>query len=169
MADHIQIESNDQKKDRFISRISFWASIVLSIAITGWYFMANPPPEGAEKRMRLFIAKNAQDVTEFLRMTRDEQKAFAEKRKHLFYTNYLKASENTKLDIRGLVHNSTDYKPTQYWFNLVFMWCIFFFAFWFIGLMSEAAIQINRTSSIERKAQRETRKKMKNDKQDAGD
>ena len=164
MEDNIQTEVNDQKKDRFNSRISFWASIVLSIAITGWYFTTNPPSEGAEKKMKLFIAKNAQDVTEFLRMTRDDQKAFAAKKKHPFYTKYIKASENTKLYIRGQVHNSTDYKPTQYWFNLVFMWCIFFFAFWFIGLMSEAAIQINRTSAVERKAQREARKKLEKNK-----
>ncbi len=158
MEDNIKIESSDQKQDRFYSRVSFWTSVILSIAITGYYYFTNPPPEGAEKRMKMFIAKNAKDVTEFLRMTRDEQKTFAERKKHPFYTNYNKASENTRLDIRGQVHNSVDYKPAQYWFNLAFLWCIFFSTVWFIGLMIEAAIQINRTKALERKALRDAPK-----------
>jgi hypothetical protein len=154
MEDNIQTESAYQKKDRLYSRISFWTSVILSIAITGYYFITNPPPEGAERRMKMFIAKNAKDVTEFLRMTRDEQKTFAERKKHPFYTNYNKASENIKLDIRGQVHNSVDFKPAQYWFNLAFLWAIFFATVWFIGLMSQAAIQINRNKDIERKAEK---------------
>jgi len=154
MEDNIQTESEDQKKDRLYSRIFFWTAVIFSIAITGYYYMTNPPAEGAEKRMKMFIAKNAKDVTEFLRMTRDEQKAFAERKKHPFFTNYNKASENTRLDIRGQVHNSIDYKPAQYWFNLAFLWAIFFATVWFIGLMTQAAIQINRTKDAERKAER---------------
>ena len=114
--------------------------------------------------MKMFIAKNAKNVTAFLRMTRDEQKTFAKRKKHPFYSNYNKASENTKLDIRGQVHNSIDYKPAQYWFNLAFLWCIFFSTVWFIGLMTEAAIQINRTNALERKALRQAQKAKQDEK-----
>ena len=163
MEDNKKNESSDQKQDRFYSRIFFWTSITISILVTGYYYITNPPPKGAEKRMKVFIAKNAKDVTEFLRMTRDEQKAFADRKKHPFYSNYNKASENTRLDIRGQVHNSVDYKPAQYWFNLAFLWCIFFSTVWFIGLIIEAAIQINRTKTLERKLSRKARKTNKNE------
>jgi hypothetical protein len=155
MEDNIQTESTDQKQDRFYSRIFLSVAMILSFAITGWYYINNPPAEGVERKMKLFFAKNAMDVTEFLRMTRDEQKAFAEKNKHPFYSKYISASETSRLNIRGEVHNSVDYKPAQYWFNLGFMWAIFFLSSWFIGVMIQAAIQINRTSALERKAKQE--------------
>ncbi len=155
MEDNIQTESTDQKQDRFYSRIFLSVAIILSFAITGWYYFNNPPAEGVEKKMKMFFAKNAKDVTEFLRMTRDEQKAYAERNKHPFYSKYISASETSRLNIRGQVHNSVDYKPTQYWFNLGFMWAIFFLTSWFIGVMIQAAIQINRTSALERKAKRD--------------
>jgi hypothetical protein len=158
MEDKIQTETADQKKDRFYSRFFLATAIVLSLAITGWYYLNNPPAEGIEKRMKMFFAKNGKDVTEFLRMTRDEQKAYTEKNKHPFYSKYISASETSRLNIRGQVHNSVDYKPAQYWFNLGFMWAIFFATFWFIGVMIQAAIQINRNKDIEMKAEKNKNK-----------
>tara|TARA_B100000686_G_C16692141_1_gene918329 strand:- start:510 stop:992 length:483 start_codon:yes stop_codon:yes gene_type:complete len=141
----------EEKKNRLYSRISFWVSLVLSIIICFYYYQSNPPDEGAAKEMRIFIAKNARQVTEFLRLPLDEKKSFVEKNKHPFYKNYLEASEVTKMEIDAIVHTSTDYKPSQYWVNLVFLWVIFFAAFWFIGLMTEAIIQLTRQEKKERR------------------
>ena len=83
----------------------------------------------------------------FVNMDRNEQIAFAYKNKHPFYLGYIKASTVEQEKIRSLVHISTDYTPNQYWFNLFFMWVIFFTTFWFIGLMAEACIVIMRRNS----------------------
>ena len=84
---------------------------------------------------------------EFVNMNRNEQIAFAYKNKHPFYLKYIKVSTVEQEKIRSLVHISTDYTPNQYWFNLFFMWVIFFTTFWFIGLMAEACIVIMRRNS----------------------
>ena len=83
----------------------------------------------------------------FVKMGRNEQIAFAYKNKHPFYMSYIKASTVKQEKINALVHISTDYTPNQYWFNLFFMWVIFFTAFWFIGLMAEACIVLMRRNS----------------------
>ena len=133
-----------EDQDTLFSRISLWASIILTIGVCLWYYVANPPDEGATKEMRLFISNNAKDVTEFLRMLRDEKKTYAKKNKHPFYRNYVEASEVTKQEIKSIVHVSLDYKPNQYWFYLGFFGVISFFLFWFIGQITEAIIQIVR-------------------------
>ena len=135
-------EWESENKPTFYSRISLWTSLFLSIGVSLWYYTANPPDEGATKDMRLFIAKNANDVTEFLRMTMEEKKAFAAENKHPFYRNYNEASEVTKEAIKGIAHKSLDYKPNQYWFYLVFFGMVSFLGFWFIGQMTEAIIEI---------------------------
>ena len=144
MNDPIRIELLEEKKNRIYSRISFWVSLILSISVCVYYFIVNPPDEGATKKMRLFIAAHAKQVSEFLRMTREEKEAYARKNQHPFYKNYIEASENMKTEIDGMVHKSLDYKPAQYWFNMLFLWVIFFSMFWFIGLMTEAIIQLVR-------------------------
>ena len=80
-------------------------------------------------------------------MKKNEQIAFAFKNKHPFYKRYIKLSTVEQERIRSLVHISTDYTPNQYWFNLFFMWVIFFTTFWFVGLMAEACIVIIRRNS----------------------
>ena len=58
------VEQVDEDKDTLFSKISFWTSIILSVGVCLWYYVANPPDEGANKEMRLFIAKNGKNVTE---------------------------------------------------------------------------------------------------------
>ena len=101
--------------------------------------------------MRLFFNKHKMDVGTFLGLPWGEQKKFAARGKHPFYAKYLKASEVQKEKIRALAHISYDYTPYQYWFNLVFLWTIFFAVFWFIGLMVEGAIILVRKKAIDRK------------------
>ena len=144
----------EDKKNRLYSLISFWISLALSLAVCLLYYKSNPPDEQPTKDMRTFIAKNARQVTEFLRMTLDEKNNFIKINKHPFYKNYLEASEVTKQEIDGIVHISTDYKPTQYWVNLIFLWVIFFSAFWFIGLIIEAINQLVRQEKNERRSKK---------------
>ncbi|MFQ5717896.1 MAG: hypothetical protein ACE5GQ_12465 [Nitrospinales bacterium] len=137
-------ENHFEKRDRIYGRISFWISLILTTGLTCWYYQANPPDDEATKKTRLFIAENAIDVSKFLRLPYEEQNEFAAKSKHSFYKDFVRASEVKKIEIRALVHNSIDYKPTQYWVNLAFLWGIFFTAFWFLGLMTQAMIQLTR-------------------------
>ena len=67
---------------------------------------------------------------------------------HPFYKSYMKASEVEKQEINALIHVSTDYTPNQYWFNLVFLWTIFFTTFWFLGLMTQGVINLMRRNPI---------------------
>lgn len=138
------IEDQEEKKERLGRKISFWLSMVLSIAVTGWYYFVTPPDDEATKQLRLFIAANVMEVTQFIKLERVEQKAFAERHSQPFYRNYVKASEVEKNRLNALVNISTDYKETQYWFNMVFLWAIAFTTFWFIGLMIEAVIVLMR-------------------------
>ena len=63
MSDNFSTDSTDQKQDRFYSLIFLWTAIILSFVIAGWYYLNNPPAEGVEKKMKIFFAKNAKDVT----------------------------------------------------------------------------------------------------------
>ena len=96
------------------------------------------------KKMRSFIAKNARDISHFLRLPPEEQETFASKKKHPFYKNFVKASMVKREKRRALAHNSFDYKPAQYWVNLIFLWVVFFTTFWFLGLITQAIIQLSR-------------------------
>jgi hypothetical protein len=139
-----EIEDN---KEKWISRISLWVSIFLTTAIVIWYYQSTPPDSPEVVRMRVFFKEKNREVMTFLNMDRNEQIAFAYKKKHPFYMSYIKTSTVEKERIRSLAHISTDFTPNQYWFNLVFMWVIFFTAFWFLGLMAEACIVIMRRNS----------------------
>lgn len=144
MEEKNSVEDLEGKRDKFYGHISFWSSIILTTLICYWYYNANPPAEGAMKKMRSFIAKNAGDVSHFLRLSIKEQEAFAVKKKHPFYKNFVKTSMVERGKIRALAHNSFDYKPAQYWVNLVFLWVVFFTTFWFLGLITQGIIQLNR-------------------------
>ncbi|MEE9257950.1 MAG: hypothetical protein V3U37_00280 [Nitrospinaceae bacterium] len=141
----------DQKQEKFYSRISLWASFLLSTLVVVWYYTGSPPDSPEVREMRLFFNKHKMDVGTFLGLPRGEQKKFAARKKHPFYANYLKASEVKKGKIRALAHISYDYTPYQYWFNLVFLWMIFFTALWFVGLMVEGAIILVRKKAVDRK------------------
>jgi len=137
----------EDQKEKWISRISLWVSIVLTTLVVFWYYTDNPPDSPAVVKMRTFIKENNRDIMTFIDLPRTEMVAFAYKKKHPFYLKYVKATEVEKADLRGLIHRSTDYTPNQYWFNLFFAWVIFFTTFWFIGLMAEACIILMRRNS----------------------
>ncbi len=141
---HQEIED---KKEKWISRISLWVSIILTTLVVVWYYNDNPPDEPAVVKMRMFFKEHNRDVMTFIDLPRNEMIAFAYKKKHPFYLKFIKASEVQKEELRGLIHISTDYTPNQYWFNLFFAWVIFFTTFWFIGLMTEACIILMRRNS----------------------
>ena len=137
----------EDKKEKWISRISLWVSIVLTTLVVFWYYKSNPPDSPAVVKMRVFFKENNRDVMKFIDLPRNEMIAFAYKKKHPFYVKFVKANEVEKADLRALIHISTDYTPYQYWFNLFFAWIIFFTTFWFIGLMAEACIVLMRRNS----------------------
>jgi len=137
----------EDKKEKWISRISLWVSIILTTIVVYWYYNNNPPDSPAVVKMRMFFKQYNRDVMTFIDLPRDEMIEFAYKKKHPFYLKYVKATEVEKADLRALIHISTDYTPNQYWFNLFFAWVIFFTTFWFIGLMAEACIVLMRRSS----------------------
>lgn len=138
----------DDKVDKLVGRISLWASILLATLVTVWYVEANPPDSEELKRMRLFFRDNAIEVGEFLRLPYEEKEKYAGKAKHPFYKNYMKASENEKGNIRKIYHESIDYTPNQYWFNVVGLWLIMFSVFWFIGLMIQGAVNLIRQKKV---------------------
>lgn len=141
------LQEIEDSKEKLISRISLWVSIFLTTAIVIWYYKATPPDSPEVVRMRVFFKEKNKEVMTFINMDRNEQIAFAYKNKHPFYMRYIKVSTVEQEKIRSLVHISTDFTPNQYWFNLVFMWVIFFTAFWFLGLMAEACIVLMRRNS----------------------
>jgi hypothetical protein len=150
-------EFRDEKKENLYRRISFWFALILSTAIAVYYVVTNPPETKEVQEMRMFFNKHSQDVAKFIRLPRNEQKEFGEKKKHPFYAQYLKASEVEREEIRSLIHISFDYTPNQYWFNIVFLWTVFFAGFWFIGLMTEGGIILVRRDRAKEKATRPPR------------
>lgn len=141
------LEEIEDSKEKWISRISLWVSLLLTTAVVIWYYQDNPPDSPDVVKMRMFFKERNQEVGKFINMKKNEQIAFAFKNKHPFYKRYIKLSTVEQERIRSLVHISTDYTPNQYWFNLFFMWVIFFTTFWFVGLMAEACIVIIRRNS----------------------
>ncbi|GJL77404.1 MAG: hypothetical protein NPINA01_03930 [Nitrospinaceae bacterium] len=150
-------EFRDEKKENLYRRISFWISLILATGVSIYYVTTTPPDTKEVQAMRMFFNAQKKDVGKFIRLPRDEQKAFAEKKKHPFYSQYLNASEVQKEKLRGLIHISFDYTPNQYWFNIVFLWTIFFTGFWFIGLMIEGAIILVRRDKAKRNAAKSSR------------
>ena len=149
----------DDKKEKLYGKISIWIAVVLSTAITIAYGVMNPPDSKEVQEMRMFFNKKGHTVSKFLRMTRQERKAFAEKKKHPFYSSYVKASDTEKDEIKALIHISMDYTPNQYWFNFFFIWTIGFASFWFIGVMAEGAIILVRKDKAKRLAERDAEKR----------
>jgi hypothetical protein len=143
-------EFRDEKKENLYRRVSFWLSFILSTSIAVYYVVTNPQETKEVQEMRMFFNKHRRDVAKFIRLPRNEQKAYGEKKKHPFYAQYLQASEVEKEEIRGLIHISFDYTPNQYWFNIVFLWTIAFAGLWFIGLMTEGAIILVRRDKVKR-------------------
>ena len=149
----------DDKKEKLYRKISIWIAVVLSTAITISYGVMNPPDSKEIQEMRMFFNKNGHTVSKFLRMTRQERKAFAKKKKHPFYSSFIKAAETEKEEIKALIHISMDYTPNQYWFNFVFIATIGFASFWFIGVMVEGAIILMRKDKAKRLAERDAEKR----------
>ncbi len=158
MEPDVSEDFRDEKKEKLYRKISIWTALVLSTIITVGYGVTYPPDSKAVQEMRMFFNKNGHTVSKFLRMTREERKAFAEKKRHPFYSSYLKASEVEKEEIKGLAHISYDYTRYQYWFNFVFIWTIGFASFWFIGVMTEGAIILVRKDKAKRQASNDSLK-----------
>ena len=141
----------DARKEKLYGRVSFWVSMVLSVAAVLGYYWTNPLDSKEVKKMRMFFNEQKMDVSKFLKLSRTEKKKFAAEKKHPFYKKYIEASEVEKEKIRSQAHISYDYTPNQYWFNLVFLWAIFFSTVWFVGLMIQSAIILVRKKDAERK------------------
>ncbi|MBI5428266.1 MAG: hypothetical protein HZA02_08330 [Nitrospinae bacterium] len=144
MAVETAVYEKEDQRERFYSAMSFWISVVLSAAFAVWYYTANPPDDSATRRLRMFFKKNIMEVTKFIALPPEEQKAFAQARKHPFYISYYDASVIEKDKIKALIHMSYDYTPYQYWFNIVFLWVICFTTLWFLGKMTEAVLVVQR-------------------------
>ncbi|HAX47230.1 MAG TPA: hypothetical protein QF772_09045 [Nitrospinaceae bacterium] len=147
-------EFRDEKKENLSRRISFWFSLVVSIALTCWYYSSNPPDTTEMMKMRSFFKENIMDVAKFIRLPYGEMEQFAESKTHPFYKTYFKASGVEKDKIKALIHISRDYNPNQYWFNMMFLWVIAFTSLWFLGLMLEAVMILVRRDDAERKWRR---------------
>ena len=130
--------------DNWVGRFSLWGSIVLSTLLTVGYCFYNPPDSEMVQKERTFYRENAKEVLEFIQMPPEEMKAYAAQKKHPFYRTYLRQSANEKLEKNALIHNSTDYRPAQYWFNAVFLWFICFTTIWFFGLMTQGVVNLVR-------------------------
>jgi hypothetical protein len=141
----------DVKKENVGRRISFWAALVFSIGLTGWYYLTSPPDSPEVRQMRMFFKENIMEVTKFIRLPYDERVEFAKKKQHSFYRTFIEASEVEKKKIKALIHISYDYTPNQYWFNILFLWVIFFSTFWFLGLIVEAVVILVRSDDAKRK------------------
>ena len=144
------LQEIEDSKEKLISRISLWVSLILTTLVVIWYYNDNPPDSPAVVKMRIFFKENNRDVMTFIDLPHNEMIAFAYKKKHPFYLKYVNASESEKAKLKALIHISTDFTPNQYWFNLFFAWVIFFTTFWFIGLMVEACIILMRRNSESR-------------------
>ena len=144
------LQEIEDSKEKLISRISLWVSLILTTLVVIWYYNDNPPDSPAVVKMRTFFKENNRDVMTFIDLPRNEMIAFAYKKKHPFYLKFVNASESEKAKLKALFHISTDFTPNQYWFNLFFAWVIFFTTFWFIGLMVEACIILMRRNSESR-------------------
>ena len=141
------LEEIDDNTERLIRRISLWTSLLLTAAVVVWYYQANPRDSPEIIKMRMFFKERNMEVGKFINLDKDEQVAFAYKNKHPFYKKYIKASTVEQERIRSLIHISRDFTPTQYWYNLIFLFVMSFTTFWYIGLMIEACIVIMRRNS----------------------
>jgi len=159
MEPDVSEDFRDDKKEKLYRKISIWTALILSTVITIAFGVMNPPDSAEVQKMRLFFKENGHAVTKFLRMTRQEKEAYAEKKKHLFYSSYIKAPEKEKQEISALIHVSMDYTPNQYWFNVVFVWAIGFASFWFMGVMLEGTIILMRKDKAKRLAERDAEKR----------
>ena len=81
----------EDQKEKWISRISLWVSIVLTTLVVFWYYKNNPPDSPAVVKMRVFFKENNRDVMTFIDLPRNEMIAFAYKKKHPFYVKFVKA------------------------------------------------------------------------------
>ena len=140
-------EKEEDRVDKISSQISFWLSMIISVMAVYAYCLSNPQDDPATQKMRLFFRENIMVVSQFVKLSFDEQKEFAAKPRHPFYSSYLSASEIEKERIRALIHVSDDYSPNHYWLNVVFLWVIVFSAIWFICKAIEGILAVARNRS----------------------
>ncbi|NIP99412.1 MAG: hypothetical protein GWM98_02510 [Nitrospinaceae bacterium] len=130
--------------DTWVGRLSLWISLLLATLATVIYCVQNPQDSEEVQRMRIFFRENGMAVTQFIKMPPEEMERFAANQEHPFFKTYIRASENEKKEINAQIHNSIDYRPAQYWFNVVFLWFIFFTTFWFLGLIGQGVVNLVR-------------------------
>lgn len=133
-------EVEDEQREKFGRRICFWLALVVSTVAAFLYFQNNPQESEEVQRMRLYFKENKRTVMEFLRLPHEKLEGFAKKQTHPFFMSFVKASVNEKGRIKAMIHNSVDYSPNQYWFNLFFLWMLVFLGVWFIALMAQAML-----------------------------
>ena len=78
------LQEIEDKKEKWISRISLWVSVLLTTAIVIWYYQSNPPESPEVVQMRVFFKEKNRDVMKFISMDQKEQIAFALKSKNPF-------------------------------------------------------------------------------------
>ncbi len=142
-------EVEEEQREKIGRRICFWLALIVSTTAAFIYFQGHPQESEEVQRMRLYFKENKRTVMEFLRLPYEKLEPFAEKQRHPFFMSYVKASVNEKDRIKALIHNSVDYSPNQYWFNLFFFWMLVFLGVWFIALMTQAVlIQVRRNPNV---------------------
>ena len=150
MASESDSEVWDEKKEKLYSKISLWLSLIVTTALVVGYYTKNPPDTEEVQKMRMFFNEHHMAVSKFFSLSRSEIKKYAATKKHPFYAKYLQASVVEKEKIRALAHISYDYTPAQYWFNMIFLWIIFFTFFWFVGLIIEGSIILVRKDKLKK-------------------
>lgn len=134
------IREKGDKTEKAFSIIFFCLSAVLATVASYAYKNSVPQDDLATQNMRLFFKDNFMEVSQFIRLSYDEQEAFAGQDKHPFYKKYMSASEIEKEKIRALIHASGDYSPNHYWLNIAFLWGIVFTTIWFLCKVIEAIL-----------------------------
>lgn len=75
------LQEIEDSKEKLISRISLWVSLILTTLVVIWYYNDNPPDSPAVVKMRTFFKENNRDVMTFIDLPRNEMIAFAYKKK----------------------------------------------------------------------------------------
>lgn len=134
------IREKGDKTEKAFSIIFFCLSAFLATIASYAYQNTAPQDDLATQNMRLFFKDNIMEVSQFVRLSYDEQEAFARQATHPFYKKYMSASEIEKEKIRALIHTSGDYSPNHYWLNIAFLWGIVFTTIWFICKVFESIL-----------------------------
>ncbi len=65
------LQEIEDSKEKLISRISLWVSLILTTLVVIWYYNDNPPDSSAVVKMRVFFKENNRDVMTFVDLPRN--------------------------------------------------------------------------------------------------